>query len=103
MAAMLQTPNGWVPGQHRDFRNCAGFRTPAMTGSPRADAAGVRKAPRHEIAVGSAPGGAACAMGIWPRREGWRGWTEVFELIAFSQSIGVCAAVKQRRVGCAPR
>src|SRR6266446_9137962 len=87
----------------RHVAYCAGFRTPAMTGSPRANAAGVGKAPRHEIAVGSAPGGAACAMGIWPRREGWGGWTEVFELIASSQSIGVCVAVKERRVGCAAR
>ena len=31
---------------------CAGFRTPAPTCQPRAPAAGVRKAPRHEIAVG---------------------------------------------------
>jgi ABC transporter substrate binding protein len=35
---------------------CAGFRTPAMTIWPRALTAGVRKAPRHEIASGgSAP------------------------------------------------
>jgi hypothetical protein len=31
---------------------CAGFRTPATTSYPRAPAAGVRKAPRHEIASG---------------------------------------------------
>ena len=29
---------------------------PGMTAYPRAEAAGVRKAPRHEIAVGWAPG-----------------------------------------------
>ena len=29
---------------------CAGFRTPATTSYPRAPEAGVRKAPRHEIA-----------------------------------------------------
>jgi hypothetical protein len=34
-----------------------------MTGSPRAHAAGVRKAPRHEIAEGGAPGGAAKLYG----------------------------------------
>jgi len=39
----------------RQGRSCAGFRMPAMTGPPRARAAGVRKAPRHEIAVGGAP------------------------------------------------
>ena len=33
---------------------CAGFRTPACRTYPRARAAGVRKAPRHEIAVGGA-------------------------------------------------
>src|ERR1700704_5224425 len=31
---------------------CAGFRTPECRSSPRARSAGVRKAPRHEIAVG---------------------------------------------------
>jgi hypothetical protein len=36
-----------------------------MMDDPRAEAAGVRKAPRHEIAVGGAPGGSASAMGIW--------------------------------------
>ena len=41
---------------------CAGFRTPAMTSSPRAEAAGVRKAPRQEIAVGSAP---AVRLALW--------------------------------------
>ena len=33
---------------------CAGFRTPECRAYPRARAAGVRKAPRHEIAVGGA-------------------------------------------------
>src|SRR5919197_6135456 len=37
-----------------DVRICAGFRTPALTREPRPDATGVRKAPRHEIAVGGA-------------------------------------------------
>ena len=37
-------------------------------GSPCADAAGGRKAPRQEIAVGSAPGSAAGAMGVWSLR-----------------------------------
>src|SRR5262245_57433341 len=34
--------------------HCAGFRTPALMSESRGDADGVRKAPRHEIAVGSA-------------------------------------------------
>ena len=34
--------------------SCAGFRTPECRGHPRALAAGVGKAPRHEIAVGGA-------------------------------------------------
>src|SRR5580704_6874456 len=33
--------------------SCAGFRTPAATSYPRAPEAGVRKAPRHEIAGGT--------------------------------------------------
>jgi hypothetical protein len=33
---------------------CAGFRTPECRDHPRALAAGVGKAPRHEIAVGGA-------------------------------------------------
>jgi hypothetical protein len=33
-----------------EVRKCAGFRTLAMMSYPRAAAAGVRKAPRHEIA-----------------------------------------------------
>src|ERR1700720_3962343 len=49
-------------GNSRPYRNgvccnalvrfCAGFRTPATTSYPRAPEAGVRKAPRHEIAGG---------------------------------------------------
>ena len=38
--------------QCRNRRFCAGFRTPAALSSPRAPPAGVRKAPRHEIASG---------------------------------------------------
>src|SRR3974390_3858757 len=33
-----------------NFRSCAGFRMPGWWDYPRAPAAGVRKAPRHEIA-----------------------------------------------------
>src|SRR5205085_2157141 len=42
---------------------CAGFRTPASTISPRAAAAGVRKAPRHEIASGGSAAAVAQARG----------------------------------------
>ena len=38
-----------------DVCSCAGFRTPECRDYPRVLTAGVRKAPRHEIAVGSAP------------------------------------------------
>ena len=38
-----------------DFRLCAGFRTPECKDHPRALAAGVRKAPRQEIAGCEAP------------------------------------------------
>src|SRR5262249_18488687 len=47
-----------VPG----VRNCAGFRTPALTCEPHAHAAGVRKAPRHEIAGSEA---AAVQRSLW--------------------------------------
>jgi hypothetical protein len=47
-----------------DFRLCVGFRTPAVMGPPRARAAGVRKAPRHEIAGRCGTVGAAGSMGI---------------------------------------
>jgi hypothetical protein len=39
----------------KSYVPCAGFRTPGMKRHSHALAAGVRKAPRHEIAVGSAP------------------------------------------------
>ena len=35
----------------KDDRFCAGFRTPMLMSELRADAGGVRKTPRHEIAV----------------------------------------------------
>src|ERR1700730_18507268 len=38
--------------QAANDRLCAGFRTPAALTSPHARLAGVRKAPRHEIASG---------------------------------------------------
>jgi len=44
-----------------------GLRTPSR-------AAGVGKAPRHEIAGRRGTVGAAGCMGIWPRRQVGRGW-----------------------------
>src|ERR1700730_17676835 len=44
--------------------NCAGFRTPAATSYPRAPEAGVRKAPRHEIAGGT-PRSAVPLAQLW--------------------------------------
>jgi putative tryptophan/tyrosine transport system substrate-binding protein len=46
------------------FRSWSGFRTPGSPVKPQTDAAGVGKAPRHEIAVGVTPGGAAVTMGL---------------------------------------
>jgi hypothetical protein len=43
--------------------DCVGFRSPAYRDYPRGDAAGDRKAPRHEIAVGDAAAVPASAMG----------------------------------------
>jgi hypothetical protein len=61
---------------------CAGFQTPY----PRARAAGVRKAPRHEIAVGRAPGGAASA-GIWAGRACQCDLMAAVRMIALCQKI----------------
>ena len=57
MASFFLTPTGPIQG----------FRTPECQDHPRAAAAGVRKAPRHEIARAWGTEGAAGAMGIWPR------------------------------------
>src|SRR5260370_42580131 len=51
--------------------SCAGFRTPAVTKPPHARAAGVRKAPRHEIAGRWGPVGAAGLYGDLAARSGW--------------------------------
>ncbi len=45
-----------------DVADCAGFRTTECRDYPRVLTAGVRKAPRHEIAVGSAP---AVRRALW--------------------------------------
>src|SRR5258708_3553098 len=58
----------WGFGRVVRARALCRFSDAGKTCSPRAHAAGVRKAPRHEIAVGGAPGGAASAMGIWAGR-----------------------------------
>jgi hypothetical protein len=50
-----------VPG---NVRCCAGFWTPASRGAPLASAAGVQKAPRHEVAGRFGAIQAASAMGI---------------------------------------
>src|SRR5258707_1024953 len=52
---LLRFPNSPAK-ETSDVCNCAGFRTPECKDHPRALAAGVRKAPRHEIA------------GCWHRR-----------------------------------
>src|SRR5258708_7298210 len=44
-----------MPTGTENVRSCAGFRTPARGGYPRAAAAGVRKAPMHEVAGSWAP------------------------------------------------
>jgi len=56
-------------------RLCAGFRTPALISESRADAAGVRKAPRHEIAVEHVT---AVPRTLWGF--GRRGWLNEFGL-----------------------
>jgi hypothetical protein len=57
------------------FVLCAGFRTPALMSESRADAAGVRKAPRHEIAVEHVT---AVLRALWGF--GRRGWLNEFGL-----------------------
>src|SRR5208337_3665963 len=48
----------------RDGRSCAGFWTPASGGAPLAPAAGVQKAPRHEVAGSLGPGGQPALWGF---------------------------------------
>src|SRR5215471_17765964 len=83
------------------FRYCAGFRTPARQGSPRAEAAGVRKAPRHEIAEGGAPVGAAGAMGIWAGRACHGDWLAAVRVVASGQRIFVASTLNARTERCA--
>jgi len=62
------TSVGWALFKRCECPHLCRFSDAGETCSPRAHAAGVRKAPRHEIAVGRAPGVAASAMGIWAGR-----------------------------------
>ena len=48
----------------RNGRSCAGFWTPASRGAPLAPAAGVEKAPRHEVAGSLGPGGQPALWGF---------------------------------------
>jgi hypothetical protein len=60
----------WRGARKEDEPNvssCAGFRPPVTTISPRAPAAGGRKAPRHEIASAGSTTPVPRAMGIWRR------------------------------------
>ena len=45
-------------------KSCAGFWTPASRGAPLAPAAGVQKAPRHEVAGSLGPGGQPALWGF---------------------------------------
>ena len=51
----IDSLNWTVPPTRPNARKCAGFRTPAVASPSRARAAGVGKAPRHEIAGEWAP------------------------------------------------
>src|SRR5260370_29326676 len=55
--AVLRSENG-------DDRSCAGFWTPASRGAPLAPAAGVQKAPGHEVAGRLGPGGQPALWGF---------------------------------------
>src|SRR5258706_10019020 len=76
------------------------FSDAGKTCSPRAHAAGVRKAPRHEIAVGGAPGGAASAMGIWAGRACPCDLMAAVRMIALGQKIAE-SILNARPVRCA--
>src|SRR5260370_19227077 len=70
----LGLPNPKHFGARADVGLCAGFRTPAVTKPPHARAAGVRKAPRHEIAGRWGPVGAA---GLYGDLAAWSGWARL--------------------------
>src|SRR5215470_3876040 len=74
---------------------------PARQASPRSEAAGVRKAPRHEIAVGGAPEGAAGAMGIWAGRACHGDLLAAVRVVALGQRIFVAWTLNARVERCA--
>src|SRR5258705_9855972 len=76
------------------------FSDAGKTCSPRAHAAGVRKAPRHEIAVCRAPGVAASAMGIWAGRGCQIDLMAAVRMIALGQKIAE-SILNARPVCCA--
>src|SRR5258706_3139761 len=76
------------------------FSDAGKTCSPRAHAAGVRKAPRHEIAVCRAPGVAASAMGIWAGRACPCDLMAAVRMIALGQKIAE-STLNARPVRCA--
>ena len=61
----------------------------------RTHEAGVRKAPRHEIAGRGTPGGSAGAMGIWPRRTVREGAAAAGGSIGWRQHMGAGAGVNR--------
>src|SRR5215468_7462779 len=81
MAALVSGYRSFTTNERgTNDRLCAGFRTPATTISPHALAAGVRKAPTHEIAGSVSPSRAAkryedCMLGR-PRWKGGAAWRE---------------------------
>ena len=77
------------------------FSDAGMTAYPRGEAAGVRKAPRHEIAVGGAPVGAAGAMGIWAGRACHGDLLAAIRAIALGQKVFVDSTLNARAERCA--
>jgi hypothetical protein len=84
----------------RGRRELCRFSDAGKTCSPRAHGAGVRKAPRHEIAVGRAPGGASSAMGIWAGRGCQCDLMAAVWMIALGQKIAE-STLNARPVRCA--
>jgi len=61
------------------------FSDAGMTAYRCGEAAGVRKAPRHEIAVGGAPEDATGTMGIWVGRACHGDWLATVRAVASGQ------------------
>ena len=85
---------------HAKVRSCAGFRTPAVTSPQRARAAGVRKAPRHEIAGSRGTVSAAGSMGIWSRRQLIEVGSRRLPPIALPRGMGLGDGPNERSGGC---